>query len=57
MHIAQHLSFFGWGLLFSWSMLRPGLGRQLGASALAIFTTAMHTGVLGALRRFAPTAW
>jgi putative membrane protein len=52
-HIAQHASFFLTALLFWWAAMerRGPLGYGLGV--LAMFTTAMHSGVLGALITFA----
>ena len=55
---AQHSSFFFSALLFWWAILRPGLRRDsFGLACLYILTTAMHTGVLGALLTFAPSVW
>jgi putative membrane protein len=57
-HVAQHLTFFVSALLFWWAILRPGLRRETsGIATLYILTTAMHTGVLGALLTFAPYPW
>jgi len=56
-HAAQHLSFFGSALLFWWSLFY-GYGRAgYGAGFLGVFTTAVHTSVLGALLTFAHTPW
>jgi cytochrome c oxidase assembly factor CtaG len=57
-HAAQHISFLGTALLFWWTLLhkharRPGYGGAI----LYVFTTAVHTSVLGALLTFAPHAW
>ena len=51
-HTAQHLSFFVSALLFWWSLFysRPGYG----IAVLYVFTTAIHTGILGALLTFSP---
>lgn len=58
MHSLQHLSFFVSALLFWWSLLsdgqqaaRPGLG------VVYVFTTAVHSSLLGALLTFSPTVW
>jgi putative membrane protein len=54
----QHLSFLGFALLFWWALIH---GRQgsvgYGAAVFYVFTTAMHSGGLGALLTFAPTLW
>jgi putative membrane protein len=55
-HAAQHLSFFGSALLFWWSLFEAR-GMHAGAGVLYIFTTAIHTGILGALLTFAPSIW
>jgi putative membrane protein len=55
-HAIQHLSFFASALLFWWSLLYAR-GRANYASVLYIFTTAVHTSVLGALLTFAQTVW
>jgi len=55
-HAAQHLSFFGSALLFWWSLFEAR-GHSYGAAVLYIFTTAIHTSILGALLTFAPSIW
>lgn len=47
-HTAQHLSFLGTGLLFWWALLQGREGR-IGrpASVIYLFTTAVHTSLLG----------
>lgn len=52
-HAAQHLSFLLTALLFWWSLIR-GRGRRVGygAAVFYLFTTALHSGVLGALLTF-----
>jgi putative membrane protein len=57
-HTLQHLSFLGTGLLFWWALLRGREGR-LGrpAAALYLFTTFVHTTVLGALLTFSSRLW
>ncbi len=56
-HSAQHLSFFGSALLFWWSLFYANGRESYGASVLYIFTTAIHTSILGALLTFAHTVW
>ena len=57
-HAAQHTTFLGAALLFWWALIsrhrRPGAA---GAGVLYLFTTALHTGLLGALLTFAPHPW
>ncbi|MFN2598062.1 MAG: cytochrome c oxidase assembly protein, partial [Pyrinomonadaceae bacterium] len=57
-HTAQHLSFLVSALLFWWALVH---GRQgwmgYGAGVLYVFTTMVHSGLLGALITFAGTAW
>jgi putative membrane protein len=57
-HAAQHLSFFLSALLFWWAVIH---GRQramgYGLAVLYIFTTALHTGLLGVLLTFATHVW
>ena len=56
-HSAQHASFLASALLFWWSLFyTPGKARY-GASVLYLFTTAVHTSILGALLTFASTVW
>jgi cytochrome c oxidase assembly factor CtaG len=55
-HAAQHASFFGSALLFWWSLF-AARGMHAGAGVLYIFTTAIHTSILGALLTFAPFTW
>jgi putative membrane protein len=55
-HAAQHASFFGSALLFWWSLFEAR-GMHSGAGVLYIFTTAIHTSILGALLTFAPSIW
>lgn len=56
-HTAQHLSFFLSALLFWWALFYAHGRRAYGSGVLYIFTTAAHTGVLGALLTFAPHLW
>ena len=57
-HSLQHMSFLGTGLLFWWALLRGRAGR-IGspAAVLYLFTTSVHTTVLGALLTFSSRAW
>jgi putative membrane protein len=57
-HTLQHISFLGTGLLFWWALLR-GRGGRIGrpAAVLYLFTTSVHTTVLGALLTFSSRAW
>jgi putative membrane protein len=57
-HTAQHLSFLLSALLFWWALIH---GRQgwmgYGAAAFYVFTTSLHSGLLGALLTFSRTVW
>jgi putative membrane protein len=57
-HTAQHLSFLLSALLFWWALIH---GRQgwmgYGAAALYVFTTSLHSGLLGALLTFSGSVW
>jgi putative membrane protein len=57
-HAWQHLSFFGTALYFWWALLYGHQELQgYGVAVLVVFTTALHSGLLGALLTFAPTPW
>lgn len=57
-HAFQHLCFFWTAALFWWSMVQGGYGRLgYGLAVLFVFTTAVHTSVLGALLTFASVLW
>lgn len=57
-HTLQHLSFFGSAALFWWALIHGRFGRLgYGAAVLWVFTTSLHSGVLGALLTFAPRLW
>jgi putative membrane protein len=56
-HSAQHISFLGSALLFWWSLFYTHGRSRYGASVLYVFTTAVHTSILGALLTFASTVW
>ena len=57
-HALQHTSFLFSALLFWWALFR---GRQkainYGLGVLYLFTTALHSGLLGVLLTFASRAW
>lgn len=60
-HVLEHSSFFGASLLFCWLLVygrgAPAAtrGTHDGAVLLVVFTTALHSGLLGALLTFAAT--
>lgn len=60
-HVLEHLCFFGASLLFCWLLVYARRHQRTNASAgygivlLIVFTTAMHSGLLGALLTFAAT--
>ena len=56
-HAAQHLSFLGSALLFWWSLFYVRGQTGYGAGVLYIFTTAVHTSILGALLTFSTRIW
>ena len=56
-HTVQHLSFFLSGLLFWWALFHAHGRRAYGGGVLYVFTTAIHTGILGALLTFSPRIW
>lgn len=57
-HTAQHISFLGTALIFWQAVFRsPQRHAAYGASTLYLFTTAMHTGALGALLTFTTNVW
>jgi putative membrane protein len=57
-HTAQHLSFFGSALLFWWAIIHGPQGVPgYGAAVLYLFTTSIHSGLLGALITFAGSVW
>jgi putative membrane protein len=57
-HSLQHTSFLGSALLFWWALL-PGRRGRLGAPAgiVYLFTTAIHTTLLGALLTLSSRVW
>lgn len=57
-HAAQHASFLGTSLLFWWALFDQHGGRLgYGGAVMYVFTTIIHTSVLGALLTFAPRVW
>jgi putative membrane protein len=57
-HAAQHLSFLLSALLFWWSVMQgPHRALNFGLAIIYMFTTALHSGALGALITFAGNAW
>ncbi|PXX07048.1 cytochrome c oxidase assembly factor CtaG [Paraburkholderia tropica] len=57
-HTLQHASFMLTALIFWWSVFGEGASRRSGGHAmLSVFTTMVHTSVLGALIALAPGLW
>lgn len=56
-HALQHISFLGSGILFWWSITHGIRRAARGMAIVYLFTTVVHTGVLGALLAFAHTPW
>jgi putative membrane protein len=57
-HFLQHLCFLASALLFWWAMIHGPQGlKGYGGALLCVFTTAMHSGLLGALITFASVLW
>ncbi len=57
-HTLQHLSFLLSALLFWWALLHGRKGWMgYGAAVLYVFTTSIHSGLLGALLTFSATVW
>jgi cytochrome c oxidase assembly factor CtaG len=57
-HALQHVMFLGTALLFWWTLIHGAYGRMgYGVAFLYVFTTAIHTSVLGALMTFAQRVW
>jgi cytochrome c oxidase assembly factor CtaG len=57
-HATQHISFLGTALLFWWALFHKHAGRLgYGGAILYVFTTAVHTSVLGAWLTFSPSIW
>jgi len=57
-HMAQHLCFLVSALLFWWALIHGPRGvHGYGAAVLYVFTTSLHSGLLGAFITFARTVW
>lgn len=57
-HTLQHLSFLLSALLFWWALIHGRRGLMgYGAAALYVFTTSLHSGLLGAFITFSGTVW
>jgi putative membrane protein len=57
-HAAQHASFLGTALLFWWALIEGHGGRMsYGAAVAYVFTTAVHTSILGALLTCSSMLW
>jgi cytochrome c oxidase assembly factor CtaG len=56
-HAVQHLTFVGTALLFWWTIIYPAPRAARGMSVVYLFTTAVHTSVLGALMTLARSPW
>jgi putative membrane protein len=57
-HLVQHGCFLGSALLFWWTVFHGRDGRMgYGIALISVFTTAIHSSVLGALLTFARTPW
>lgn len=58
-HILMHASFLAASLLFWWVALQPGAHKPdwRGGAVLFIFTTSVHSGLLGALMTFSSSLW
>ena len=57
-HAVQHLCFFVTGALFWWALVHGRFGRiGYGVAVFYVFTTALHSSILGALLTFAPRLW
>jgi putative membrane protein len=55
-HALQHMMFVGTSVLFWWGLVYGRYGRAgYGASVFYVFTTVVHTGILGAVFTIAPT--
>jgi putative membrane protein len=51
-HMIEHASFFGAGVLFWWS-----IHNRYAIGLLSLFTTAVHSSILGALMTFSSQVW
>jgi putative membrane protein len=56
-HVLQHTCFFTSALVFWWAALGRRWRTPDATSIALLFTTMLHTGALGLLLTFSPTAW
>jgi putative membrane protein len=57
-HAAQHAMFLGTAVLFWWTLVNGRYGRMgYGMAVLYVFTTGLHTGILGALFTLTDRVW
>lgn len=57
-HAAQHICFLASALLFWWALVHGYHGKtNYGLATLYLFTTAVHSGLLGAILTFAQRPW
>ena len=57
-HATQHATFLSTALLFWWTLIRGTYGRfGYGVAFLYVFTSALHTSILGALLTFSRELW
>jgi putative membrane protein len=56
-HAAQHTTFLVTALIFWWPLVNRSPALGYGGGVVYVFTTILHTSVLGALLTFAPRAW
>jgi putative membrane protein len=56
-HAAQHTTFLVTAVMFWWPVLNRTHALGYGGALVYVFTTILHTSVLGALLSFAPRAW
>jgi putative membrane protein len=57
-HALQHISFLGTALLFWWTLVHGRYGKLgYGVAFVYVFTTALHTSILGALMTFTQQVW
>jgi putative membrane protein len=58
LHAFQHLTFVATSVCFWWGLVYGRYGRAAyGASALYVFVTSVHTGVLGAMFSLSSAPW
>lgn len=57
-HLVQHAFFLGSAALFWWTVVNGRHGRAAyGAAVVYVFTTMLHSGLLGAMVALAPRVW